>query len=183
MSEKKLSEEPGPVSKELWRCVVMHALGSPDNSPSEPEEWSALMRQVAALERENAELRETNKALNRRCQAAESAVAEKLAAPSGSLGRALANAGYGMVQRENAKLKEHLRDFGMRWATHYVCAYCKHYGFDSPIDDTGLICRYCDCPDHGDERLGPSNMREIQAEAKAAIRKALADEPSAEGRE
>lgn len=53
-----------------------------------------------------ADLQETNSRLNRRCQAAESAVAEKIRDHHGkSLGRALANAGYA-VEKDRADALE-----------------------------------------------------------------------------
>ncbi len=65
--------------------------------------------------------RETNKSLHRRCQLAESAVQENIAAckkQGQSLGRRLSASGYLMVEAELAKLKEYHKG---------GCIDCDHY--------------------------------------------------------
>lgn len=60
-------------------------------------------------EAELAEARKKNSDLNRRCQRAESAVLEKVQEhPDASLGRALANAGFGIIRRERDDLRAKL---------------------------------------------------------------------------
>lgn len=64
--------------------------------------------QELAQDRDQA--RRTSRDLNRRCQAAEAAVAEKIREhPGHSLGRALANAGYGIAVRERDEALAMLR--------------------------------------------------------------------------
>jgi len=68
--------------------------------------WLATGEEVANFQAEIKQLRAKNSKLHRRCQQAEAAVAEKITENKGSLGRALANAGYNMVEDENKRLRE-----------------------------------------------------------------------------
>lgn len=71
----------------------------------------ALYDATVPLRRENAKLRESNTALNRRATRAEAIVAQRVEEQERkgkSLGRSLANAGYYLLKAENAKLREAL---------------------------------------------------------------------------
>lgn len=61
---------------------------------------------IAALKKCLAEARATNSRLNRRCQAAEAAVTEKLTGHEPNCGRALLAAGYQQARNERDALKE-----------------------------------------------------------------------------
>lgn len=72
---------------------------------------NSLCDELETLRRENAKLRETNTALNRRATRAEAIVAQRVEEQERkgkSLGRSLANAGYYALKAENAKLREAL---------------------------------------------------------------------------
>lgn len=79
-----------------------------------------LAADYEALEAERDNLRETNQRLNRRCQLAESALAEKIEKAKrsgGSFGRSMANAAAAMFERQRDEAREALRDLCAAYRT------------------------------------------------------------------
>ena len=91
-----------------------------------------------------ASLRATNKHLNRRCQAAESAADEKVKATSGGMGRALANYAASRGARKVARLRAELHDVAeaLTWMLDGAADTCIVCGAETSEegDDCFLPC-------------------------------------------
>lgn len=122
-ASKFVSERPylqGSVDSELGRTA---------------EHLQDALAALAELERERDELRETVSRLNRRAQALEAGIAEKIAShPPGSMGRALANAAAEMYHSRAQKAETERDELRAKLAEIYaaptVAVVKGEYGLD-----------------------------------------------------
>lgn len=121
---------------------------------------------LAELERERDELRETVRRLNRRAQALEAGIAEKIAShPPGSMGRALANAAAEMYH-SRAQKAETERDELRAKLDSIRCEHCDGTGDVHGLDGE---CRgHCTCV-YGEVLKLRAKLAEIYAAPTVAV--------------
>jgi hypothetical protein len=96
---------------------------------------------------EVARLRETNTVLNRRCQSAESAIAEKAKTSGTSLGRILANAEAERLGEENKRLREALEGLVDAVEPAAECGDPYHCSLHGPMQEALTVARAALRPD------------------------------------